>query len=243
MRRVQYSPNDFKVDVEVAVDQPVSGARELPPGDARQTGLNWFRYMAGSFADDFKQPDNGKRKHLVRLQVSPCPILHESSGRACGIQHVLKPDAINLKDIGHQPSSPPRDGNMDSGKQACASRPRAVAVSKAPPASQRTPGRAHDLLQTRQVHPRRCPAGSHRAIPSQIAPACGSRGGGRSQRWHPVARGSWILPMSFDVALESLSHLCLETLAEKQRGLRTTYPVAVAPLCLSCYMSRQGLEP
>jgi hypothetical protein len=86
-------PEDIKINLIVAVDQPVSQAHDLRPGNFWEARAFFFGNPVGRFADNLKQPNQSEIEQTVLIQVSAFSVLNQLDSFPRVVEHVAQGNA------------------------------------------------------------------------------------------------------------------------------------------------------
>ncbi len=86
-------PEDIKINLIVAVDQPVSQAHDLRPGNFWEARAFFFGNPVGRLADNLKQAHQSKIEQAILIQVGAFSVLKQLDGFPRVVEHMAQGDA------------------------------------------------------------------------------------------------------------------------------------------------------
>ena len=89
-------PNDREIDTIILINDPVTEAYHLAPGQGRQRRLGGFRDASGHFPYDLQAPDDGILALMVCVEFRPGFSSYVGGGVPRRDEHVNKVSAITL---------------------------------------------------------------------------------------------------------------------------------------------------
>ena len=87
-------PDDFVVDVKIAMNKTMTHGDDGVPGDVRLSLPCGGAHLACGFADDFDGFDNGEKQLTVVVQVGSLPVGRKVQGVVGGVEHVADADQV-----------------------------------------------------------------------------------------------------------------------------------------------------